>query len=186
MLGVKDLDRKILLELDDRSLFNACQIDTRYRKICNDDTFWRIRYIQRFGVRALEVVPKPSYDDSFWTWKRHYLDAVIDLENFPGIDKLSEKIAWDTQGNWETSSWVNKFIDFPFEKAPTRTKTWFFLKRIPEIMIEGFSDFVKLNNVTPEEIYLELSKLWRNYPKTIISKIDENPFMVEVYSPLFR
>jgi hypothetical protein len=53
MLGVKDLDRKILLELDDRSLFRACQIDTRYHKICNDDNFWRIRYIQKFGKRAL-------------------------------------------------------------------------------------------------------------------------------------
>ena len=160
MLGVKDVDRKILLELDDRSLLNACQTDSRYAKLCSNDEFWRIRYIQQFGEHAAQYKPENV------TWRNHYLQVIVDLENFPGLTELSEMIIWDTQGDWKSSYWVdtaNEEIK-PFTEAPEKIMNWFWLKKIDEITLtldfwdENASVSSILKNVTPQEIYEEMSK----------------------------
>jgi hypothetical protein len=160
MLGVGDVDKKILLMLDDRSLFNACQTDSRYSKICQDETFWRTRYIEKFGIEAAKHKPKGT------TWKKDYLQTVIDLENFPGIDALSDMIVWDTQKGLEGSYWaIRDNVGFPilqelkpFTDAPNKVMSWFWLKRLDEVKL-WIKDGAKIfYDITPAEIYKELSK----------------------------
>ena len=174
MLGVKDVDRKILLELDDISLLNACQTDTGYAKLCRDDQFWRIRYTQQFGEHAAQ------YKKQDVTWRNHYLKTLIDLENFPGLIELSKMIAWDTQGDWKSSYWVDRnSFDFPksvkfFSEAPEEIMNWFWLKKIDKVTISiDFWDEQKtvsftLIDVTPHKIYEETSRLSKGQPRFIL------------------
>ena len=183
MLGVKDVDRKILLELDDRSLLNTCQVDTRYRRLCNSDEFWRIRYIQQYGVEAAQHKPNNI------TWKNHYLQTVIDLENFPGLKDMSLLIAWDTRGDWTTSYWTSRestgfrFIQEirPFREAPETVMNWFWLKRFPEIKIKTEGTYKTLYDVNVKEVYEEMSK---GSPKQYISRIEYNS-ITDGYVPIF-
>ena len=183
MLGQRDVDRKILLKLDDRSLLNACKTDTRYAKLCRDDQFWRIRYTQQFGEHAAQ------YKKQDVTWRNHYLKTLIDLENFPGLSKLSNMIAWDTKGDWKSSYWIewtDKIPEIkPFPNAPEEIMNWFWLKRLDKVNIVGFGarqKTITLTNVTPYEVYEETSKQFEN-PKRYIT--DFLKFGTNIYSPSY-
>ena len=43
LTGNKDVDRKILNELEDKDLVNACQINKKAHTLCNDQVFWMNR-----------------------------------------------------------------------------------------------------------------------------------------------
>lgn len=97
--GNKDVDYKIMMELDDESLLNFCQTDRYIKSICEDDNFWLRRSINRYG----ETVSKP-YNK---TWKEHYLflinhynvtrkyvDSVVTIhveKNFRALDEYIQQ-----------------------------------------------------------------------------------------------
>jgi hypothetical protein len=55
--GVKDTDLEILMRLDDRSLLNTCSIENVYlKRICNDESFWKRRFVSRFGEVASRYI----------------------------------------------------------------------------------------------------------------------------------
>jgi hypothetical protein len=87
---VKDVDLKILSELEDRELFNVCFQRNKYiHYICKDENFWRKRFIQKYGNVATKYKPEDR------TWKNHYLQVVIDLERFSKSPiALFNYIAW--------------------------------------------------------------------------------------------
>lgn len=191
MIGVKDLDRKILLELDDRSLLKACQVDSRYRQLCSDEKFWQIRYIQQYGQDAARHKPERiTGTDQKLTWKNHYLQTVIDLENFPGLKEFSENVAWNTQGDWQTSFWVirarNGFRAVedikPFVEAPNVLMNWFWLKRLPEVKIKSGGEIKTLRDVTPKDVYDEMSK---GATKQFISRISWNN-NIKAFIPIYQ
>ena len=47
--GVKDVDLLILMNLDDESLFSACQVNKDAARICKDENFWRTRFLNKYG-----------------------------------------------------------------------------------------------------------------------------------------
>jgi hypothetical protein len=65
--GVKDVDLLILMELDDESLFSACQANKDAARICRDENFWRKRFLRKYGNfnKANDM-----------TWRDLYLKAV--------------------------------------------------------------------------------------------------------------
>ena len=87
---IKDIDLKILMELDDKSLFNACSTDTYTKRICEDEHFWRNRFVKKFGQENMHL---KSSDKS---WKNYYLQIIIDLER--SFDFLHQ-IVWKTDIN---------------------------------------------------------------------------------------
>ncbi len=66
--GIKDVDMKILLDLDDEDLYDACQTDKRINDICNDDIFWMKKTIQTGNVTKPENI----------SWKQYYLSLGIE------------------------------------------------------------------------------------------------------------
>ena len=46
--GNKDIDYVILKSLDDRSLFTVCQANKYLRELCNNETFWKTRFMNKF------------------------------------------------------------------------------------------------------------------------------------------
>jgi hypothetical protein len=72
--GIADLDKLILFKLNDRDLLNTCLVDKSLSNICNDDTFWKQRFINIFGEDKLvnNNTNKP--------WKQYYLEIIHDLD----------------------------------------------------------------------------------------------------------
>ena len=73
---IRDVDLKILSELDDRSLLNSCSANKYVYNICKDENFWRNRFIKKYGEHAA------SYKPTDRSWKNHYMQLIIDLEKF--------------------------------------------------------------------------------------------------------
>jgi hypothetical protein len=71
--GVKDTDFLILSQLEDRDLFNVCKLNAYTQELCNDQSFWRKRFISKFGEEALK------YNYNLWNNKELYLAIVYYL-----------------------------------------------------------------------------------------------------------
>ena len=75
--GIRDIDMKILMDLEDEDLYYACQTDKRINDICNDEVFWMRKAIKSGNVVKPEDI----------SWRRYYLSLRMD----PAIN-LYEKI----------------------------------------------------------------------------------------------
>lgn len=71
--GNKDADKYVLEKLGDRDLLNMCKTNKYFRNICNDETFWRARFLRIFGKHAANYKPENR------SWKMHYLKVVRDI-----------------------------------------------------------------------------------------------------------
>ena len=73
MIGNKDVDRKILNNLDDEDLVNMCQVNKKVQLISNDQVFWMNRVFLRFGYVGGDILRK--YKDKYWSgsWSEYYI-----------------------------------------------------------------------------------------------------------------
>ena len=55
LTGVRDLDLKILQNLDDRELPIVCTTNKYVRDLCNDENFWLNRLVARMGYSLSEI-----------------------------------------------------------------------------------------------------------------------------------
>ena len=74
--GNKNLDLMILGNLDDKDLFNVCIVNKYANNLCQNELFWKNRFIQKFGDKASQYKPANR------NWKNHYLKVVSDLSKF--------------------------------------------------------------------------------------------------------
>ena len=58
LTGNKDVDRKILNELEDKDLVNVCQANKQANSLCNDQVFWMNRVFDRFGYVGGDLLRK--------------------------------------------------------------------------------------------------------------------------------
>lgn len=70
--GIKDVDMKILLEVNDRSLLNICLSNKYVNEICKSENFWRNRFFNKYKSNASKII-KPK-DRS---WRDQYLQILI-------------------------------------------------------------------------------------------------------------
>ena len=71
---IRDLDLKILSNLNDRDLFSFCLTDKTANKLCQDENLWRNKFIDRFGHEMMKYKPEER------TWKKYYLSIISDLD----------------------------------------------------------------------------------------------------------
>lgn len=71
--GIRDLDKLILLKLDDeKDLYSACKINKYFYSIYQEDNFWMLKFFNRFGLYLdKKDVSKYRQDKS---WKEYYLE----------------------------------------------------------------------------------------------------------------
>lgn len=66
LTDVRELDRLILMDLDDLSLSQACQVNQWLQQICSDDLFWRERLQRRFGHEIMLMKkPRETYHQMY-------------------------------------------------------------------------------------------------------------------------
>ena len=73
LTGIREVDHKILNNLDDKSLVNFCQTDKKADEYCNDQTFWMNRILTMFPYLDLDLLRKYKGDRS---WSEYY---ILDL-----------------------------------------------------------------------------------------------------------
>ena len=56
LTGVKDLDFKILNQLEDIDLVNVCKTNTVANKLCNDQGFWLQRIMIKYPYLDLNIL----------------------------------------------------------------------------------------------------------------------------------
>lgn len=74
LTSIRDLDLKILSELDDRDLISFCLSNKLANNLCQDENFWRNRFINKFGNKVTKYKPAER------KWKKHYLTVISDLD----------------------------------------------------------------------------------------------------------
>jgi hypothetical protein len=83
--GNKDVDLKILAELDDRNVFNFCLSNKYLSKICKDEIFWKSRTMRKYP----DYIYEEKGDEE--TWRKFYLRTVKEETIFLGNPILYEE-----------------------------------------------------------------------------------------------
>ena len=75
LTGIRDLDYKILNELEDRDLVSICLSNKEASKLCNDQTFWLNRILTKFPNVPSEVFLKNKKG----RWSDYYIKDLREL-----------------------------------------------------------------------------------------------------------
>ncbi len=73
LTGNKDVDRKILNNLEDEDLVNVCQVNKKAQSLCNDQVFWMNRVFLKFGYVGGDILRKNKKDR---TWSEYYIKDI--------------------------------------------------------------------------------------------------------------
>ena len=87
LTGNKDVDRKILNELEDKDLVNVCQTNKKANSLCNDQVFWMNRVFDRFGYVGGNVLRKYKKDR---TWSEYYINDLRKINILNAQDYLNQ------------------------------------------------------------------------------------------------
>ena len=176
--GIADVDLKILENLDDKNLFQACSVNKELFRICNKEpSFWRNRFIKKYGLHASEFKPVDR------SWKNHYMQVFLYLQKYKKKPvKFLKNIIWG--GKMENSYYLNaKDLTYgPLEKAPENIVINFWLLplgwiRLANIDDEYYRDYFDLK---PFEL---LPKVPRGNNEFILG-LAEDPAEPGTYYPL--
>ena len=78
---IRDVDIKMLQELDDHDLYDVCLVNKYAASLCNDENFWRNRFMINFGPDILSGKPSDI------SWKNYYIE-LANFEELTGKDRL--------------------------------------------------------------------------------------------------
>lgn len=80
--GNKDVDRTILLRLDDYDLANICKTNTYFGLLCSEELLWKTKTLQRFGpsLGDIEQIEKYRTKYKYKTWRSYYISLIDFLE----------------------------------------------------------------------------------------------------------
>lgn len=95
---IKDVDQKILQELDDRELLDFCVSHKYGSELCKDENFWRKRIVKRYGG-----VNKNERR----TWKNFYLTIVYYLDKYKDKNIALHEIS---KGGMKNLDIINFFL----------------------------------------------------------------------------
>ncbi len=166
LTGNKDVDRKILNELEDKDLVKACQVNKQADEICNDQVFWMNRVFNKFdNYVGGDVLRKYKGDRS---WSEYYIHDLrkINKSNANkyllgeaaklGDVKLVNHFIKQGANNWDSGmigsarGGHKDLVEYFIEK---RTGAW--VSSLMEASAEGHKNIVEylINNDPYEEIH---------------------------------
>ena len=151
--GIKDVDLKILSELDDESLFRTCSLNKELLRICNTSPmFWRDRFLKNFGKFPLKYKPKER------SWKDHYIQTFINLQMFKeNPTKFLDYILWDS--SIKDSYFIQDRKHERLENAPEWVMANLWLLDLGTMKVHfhnGSKGREVFNHITPYQLYQKL------------------------------
>ena len=85
LTGNRNLDFKILNELDDKDLVNVCQTNHHANELCNNETFWLNRIRIKFPYLSLDILNKYKGNKS---WSQYYIKDLRRINPSNAQNKL--------------------------------------------------------------------------------------------------
>ncbi len=85
LTGNKDVDRKILNNLEDKDLVKFCMVDKKAQSLCNDQVFWMNRVFDRFGYVGGDVLRKSKGDRD---WSEYYIQDLRKINKSNALEYL--------------------------------------------------------------------------------------------------
>ncbi len=83
----KDVDRKILNQLNDKDLVNFCAADKKANSLCNDQVFWMNRVYIKFPEVPGDILRKNK--DKYWhSWSEYYIKDLRKINHTNADDEL--------------------------------------------------------------------------------------------------
>ena len=89
----KDVNLLIMERLEDRQVIKLCLVNKAAKRLCDNETFWRNRFIRKYGQENMK-----HFKDSEKTWKKIYLTLIKydDLSRYKGqalelVAKIGDK-----------------------------------------------------------------------------------------------
>ena len=131
--GIKDLDREIMLKMDDQTLLNFCQTSQYARELCDNDLFWQKRVTQQYP--RLVSIKQENY-----SWRQYYLYLTY------WTSKLREEydyVSDDFYGVPEMYYYLFRMTETDLEKPPREVEQRILNDRFQRASFEGFIDLVK-------------------------------------------
>lgn len=92
----KDIDRELLIKVDDKTLTSMCQVNQSNRRICRDPNFWRQRL---------------SY---FYNLNNDEIDVLTDIYNISSMDLY----VYLSTSPKNTLKWMLHILDREFSHLP--------------------------------------------------------------------
>lgn len=170
----KDTEYLVLSNLDDRSLLNYCKTAKSAKKICNDDNFWKLRFINKFGERYMK------YKSEEKSWKQFYLEIVsfLDVDDIEEIELLSEEKYTDYLKEILLLSLDKPDVfDFFEHFLPQRTIPVFLERESAKKILEKIGNIIDiqkihtpLNNLVVQLLYNDVSSV--KILKNILEKLN--------------
>ena len=85
LTGNKDVDFKILGELEDKDLIKMCNINKEAMQLCNNNqNFWLNRILIKFPYLKLDVLKKYKNDR---LWSEYYINDLRKINNSTDVNK---------------------------------------------------------------------------------------------------
>ena len=81
--SIRDLDFKILLQLDDNSLVNYCVTDKKANDLCQDERFWEKLVISRFFYIDSKILNRYR---GYRSWSNYYIRDLRKVNTAVGSD----------------------------------------------------------------------------------------------------
>ena len=173
---IRDVDLKILSELDDRSLLNSCATNKYVYNICKDENIWRNRFIKKYGEHVA------SYRPTDRSWKNHYMQIIIDLEKFAYNPLRFFDYIFVGQNDFYTpkkSLYAAEWI--PLDKSPEWVINNFWLLNLGKsVNIKGLSlDFTIRDEtgLTPAKVKAEIIKLYTLHERDAIGFMSRGNYL---------
>jgi hypothetical protein len=83
--GAKDTNLMILSNLDDSDLFNLCRTNKSIFKLCQNDSFWMNRLIEKYGS-ILKINPNLKHQEIKWKELYFWIKTGLRDEFYDTID----------------------------------------------------------------------------------------------------
>lgn len=177
--GIKDLDLEILSRFEDKELFNFCLSQSKNKyvyKLCNDENFWRRRFLNKYGKIKLGKEIKDIPDiveekDPNRSWKNFYLKVTYYIDNY----QLNEIILTSDNDNAidfreelvMREDGIEDFIRF-FSNYLGRLALEKFIPDLDKYLEDGTIDIytgIKNSPVSYELNLKDLGKFMKDYPE---------------------
>ncbi len=148
--GVKDLDFKILMSLDDKELGNICQANKYINSLCKDNIFWLNRIQLKFG-RNVEDIKNISR----FLKTRNYIKTYIWIKE---KDEILDKFFSDIIFPIPNDTWMNLYTQAANIVQSVEYHEQYFIDPIIEKIIKFSKGKPEAERVS---IYRLFGFLWR-------------------------
>ena len=181
--GIADVDLKILENLEDKDLFQACSVNRELFRICNKEpSFWKNRFIKKYDVHASQYKPADR------SWKNHYMQTFLYLQKYKSNPiKFLNSIIW--RGSVENSLYLDweRGKRVPISSSPEEAQINFRLLDLGKFRLLNFDDeyFHSYSHITPAEFLPKLQIPREDEGETAIIGLKEDPTEPGSYYPKY-